>query len=106
MVAKANVLAIGCTNTEIIDPPDYTNIIAAQIQTWFAANPTKRPQYVILFQDIPSRQSYWTGGGQTPIYASVQYGIHTTCAKNWNPFVTGINMNGTGGTNDCIAYIN
>jgi hypothetical protein len=107
MVANCtNVLAIGCTTNEIIDPPEYTNIIAAQIQTWLAANPTKRPQYVILFQDIPSRQSYNTGGGQTPEYPSVQYGIHTTCAMNWNPFVTSINMNGTGGTNDCIAYIN
>ena len=25
---------------------------------------------------------------------------------SWTPFVTSINMNGTGGTNDCISYIN
>jgi len=42
-------------------------------------------------------------GTMTP---SVQYQINQWCATNWHPFVTSINMNGIGGTNDCSAYIN
>jgi hypothetical protein len=46
---------------------------------------------------------------------SVQYDLHagynnefstSNYFQTWMPFVTAINMNGTGGTNDCIAYIN
>jgi alpha-tubulin suppressor-like RCC1 family protein len=106
MVRNANVFAISCTNSEIISPPDFTNIFMSQIQGWLATNPTVRPQYVILFQDIPSRSSYYTGGGQHDEQPSVQYQLNQWCATNWHPFVTAINMSGTGGTNDCIAYIN
>jgi len=101
MVSNANVLGIGCTNSEIIEPSDYATNLAGPVQSWLATNPTKRPSYVILFQDIPSRLD--TGAPSTP---SVQYELNTSCATNWSPFVTSINMNGTDGTNDCIAYIN
>ena len=101
MVSNANTLGIGCITNEIIEPGDYSTNIAGPIQRWLASNPTKRPAYVILFQDIPSRvDSPLTS---TP---SVQYELNTACATNWSPLVTSINMNGTGGTNDCIAYIN
>ena len=101
MVSNANVLGIGCTTNEIIEPSDYTNDILAPLQTWLAGNPTKRPQYVILFQDIPSRDDI------TSPNPSVQYELYTAgAATNWQPFMTAINMNGAGGTNDCIAYIN
>ena len=117
MVSNANVFGVSCITNETISPSDYTNVIAAQVQEWLTLNPTKRPQYVILFQDIPSRANndagltnsdgsvaYNEGGGTgTP---SVQYLLNTGCATNWHPFVTGLNMNGVGGTNDCIAYIN
>jgi alpha-tubulin suppressor-like RCC1 family protein len=102
MVANcSNVLGIGCTTSEITDPGDYRTNLAGPIQNWLAMNPTKRPAYVILFQDIPSRVEL---GGS--VYPSVQCQINATCATNWQPLVTSINMNGTGGTNDCIAYIN
>ena len=55
MVGGANVLGIGCTTNETFLPDEYTNVFAAQVQSWLAGNPTKRPQYVILFPDIPSR---------------------------------------------------
>jgi hypothetical protein len=118
MVGGANVLGIGCTNLETFLPDEYTNVFAAQVQTWLAANPTKRPQYVVLFPDIPSRVNETNGVGVYPwqIYSpfvlsqhqwpSVQYQLATGCLAGWNPFVTSINMNGYGGTNDCIAYIN
>ncbi len=115
MVSGANVLGIGCTTNETFLPDEYTNVFAAQVQAWLAANPTKRPQYVILFYDIPSRvntnntpgvYAYDLSGGPYypyPQRASVQYQLSTSCAAGWYPFVTSINM---GSTNDCIAYIN
>ncbi len=120
MVANANILGIGCTTNETAYPVDFTNDIEVPIQNWLALNPTKRPAYVVLFQDIPSRSDndvgiIWPDGypgydeaasDGTP---SVQYQLNQWCATNWHPFVTSINMNGTNGslgTNDCIAYIN
>ena len=118
MIANCtNVLAIGCTTNETTYPTDFTNDIEVPIQNWLSTNPTKRPAYLILFQDIPSRANNDVGvtnsnggiaydeksGTGTP---SVQYQRNQWCAPNWHPFATSINMNGTGGTNDCIAYIN
>jgi hypothetical protein len=100
MVSSANVLGIGCTNGEIVDSTDFANTVIAPIQDWLNINPTKRPAYVILFQDIPSRVE----NGATYL-DSVQYNINSLCAAGWQPFVSSINMNGTGGTNDCTAYI-
>jgi len=135
MVSNANILGIGCTTLETITPSDFTNNFERQITNWLYQNPTKRPSYVILFQDIPSRvnpqtappQNYETFGSDP--YPSVQYQLHYTCLVNWEPFVTSINMNGSNsaapynspvypdtnyatnlfssdGTVDCIAYIN
>jgi hypothetical protein len=100
MVGGANILAINCDTNEQVTGVVYSNEIAMPIQTWLSNNPTKRPSYVILFPDIPSRPDADAG------YPSTQWQIHYTCMTNWKPFVTSINMNGTGGTNDCIAYIN
>ncbi len=106
MVANCtNVLAISCTPNEQIDLPDYTNDIQQPIQNWLSSNPTKRPSYVILFQDIPSR-TYLVVGTNLLTEPSVRVLINTTYAANWQPLVSSINMNGVGGTNDCIAYIN
>ena len=112
MVSNANVLAINFTNSanyESILPMDFTNIILAPVTNWLVANPTKRPQYVVLFLDIPSRvdtntqfESY--GTNQIP---SVSYQLATT-VTGWQPFVTHINMgasNTVNHTNDCIKYI-
>ena len=97
MVQGANVLGIGCTTNEIFLPAEYTNVFAAQVQAWLAQNPTKRPQYVILFPDIPSRVD---SGGTA--YASVQHQLGSWCAPGWFPTVTSINL---GTMNDCMAYI-
>ena len=100
MVSNANVLGIGCDTNEQVYYSEYPTNIAPQIKNWLTNNPTKRPQYVVLFQDIPSRPDI--GGGNQ----SLQCLINTSCATNWQPFVSSINMNGIGGTNDCIAYVN
>jgi hypothetical protein len=117
MVSNANVLGIGGITNETTYPTNFTNDIEVPIQNWLAMNPTKRPAYVILFQDIPSRANITDVGntnsdgvayfeGPNTGNPSVQYQLNQWCATNWHPFVTSINMNGTGGTNDCIAYIN
>lgn len=102
MVSGANVLGIACTTNETFLPDEYTNVFAASIQNWLDANPTKRPAYVILFLDIPSR----VNTNNTPgVYAfaspSVSYRLNQEMGS-WHPFVTHINMDGT---NDCRAYI-
>jgi hypothetical protein len=104
-VAGANVLGIGCSNVETILPDYYTNVFVPQIQAWQTNNPTKRPQYVVLFYDVPSRVNTNNVAGDPWIYKwpSIQYRLHTDCLAGWNPFVTSINM---ASTNDCIAYIN
>jgi alpha-tubulin suppressor-like RCC1 family protein len=120
MVAGGNTLGIGCTNNPTILPADYTNSIAAPVQQWLAANPTKRPQYVILFAGIP----WIVNTNFTPLGSydespsaycpSVQYQLSSWCVPGWQPFVTSINMGefgtGTNGsyalyTNSCKAYI-
>ena len=106
MVSTANVLAIGCTNTESFLPSEYTNIFVPQIGSWLTNNPTKRPQYVILFLDIPSRVNTnrppppgsTDDSGARPC---VSYSLSTQFA-NWRPFVMHLNM---GTITDCKAYI-
>ena len=100
MVARANVLTLNCTNTEIILPSDFTNQIATAISNWLAANPTVRPSYVILFPDVPTRVN--DPANQSAAQASVSCQIAANF-PGWSPFVTHLNM---GDTNACIAYIN
>ena len=115
MVANCrNVLGIGCTTNSVIWPADFTNLFLAQVQNWLSNNPTKRPLYVVLFQDLPQEVSPYTNSESANGDPSVQYQLHSWTAPVWYPFVTSINMNGTqntnafssDGTNDCIAYIN
>jgi hypothetical protein len=126
MVSGANVLGIGYTNAaspgyyETITPTDLTNQIFNLVQIWLTNNPTKRPQYVILFMDLPSRVndssafptintnvnagSYPTSGVHPSV--SVQF---QSIVTGWQPFTTHLNMgmtNTVNRTNDCIGYIN
>jgi hypothetical protein len=118
-MTPARVLGIGVTTNDPITPSDFTNIFQPQVQTWLSNNPTMRPLYVILFQNVPQEVDSTTNQEDeqpgNPYY-SVQYQLHYSTAPGWTPFVTAINMNGrvptstnfnsSDGTNDCIAYIN
>ncbi len=108
MVTGANVLPIGCTTNEAIRPEYYTNVIAAQVQSWLSANPTKRPSYIVLFPDIPSQVDTEDVSSICFLHdlktqrPSVQYGLYAWSTPGCSPFVTSINM---GDTNACKAYI-
>ena len=119
MVSSANVLGIGVTTNDPITPPDFTTNFQPQVQSWLSNNPTLRPLYVILFQNVPQEVDNNTNYEDTQRgnpYPSVQYQLHYSTSPGWYPFVTAINMNGevptstnfnsSDGTNDCIAYIN
>jgi hypothetical protein len=97
MASNANVLGIACPTNEITDDVTFTNQILTPYRNWLNQNPTKHPQYLILFLDIPSRVHNTNGANVTS--TSMRIYQETLGIK---PFVTHINMNGT---NDCRAYI-
>ena len=105
MVGGANVLGISCATDERIDVATFTNQILTPVRSWLAANPTKRPQYAILFPDIPTRVWTMTNGQYWEQQHSVAFGLSTN-APGIQPFITSINMGFWDLTNDCIAYIN
>ncbi|HTG44550.1 MAG TPA: hypothetical protein VK633_08460 [Verrucomicrobiae bacterium] len=114
LVANANVLGIGCPPQETISRDGGTNLnlssITRPILNWLTNNPTKRPQYWILFLDIPSRINAYTNTSRTAttnyfqsggfLDNSVSYELNSTMPGS--PLVTHINMDTT---NDCKAYI-
>jgi hypothetical protein len=119
-VGGANVLGIGYTNPvspgyyETINQPGMSNQILAPVAAWLSANPTKKPQYVILFLDVPSRVNDSItmpidyGYPNSGFHPSVSVQIHSF-TSGWQPFVTHINMGMSATanrTNDCIGYIN
>lgn len=110
MVSTANRLGISMPTNEFIYYSDYATTFAPPVLTWLSNNPTLRPRFVILFQDLPSL-IYLSSGS-----ASVQYdlalstgtdplGFVSNFPSSWMPIVTSINMNGIAGTNDCTGYI-
>ena len=66
MVFEANVLGIACPTNEIIDSVTFTNQVLGPVQGWLTANPTKHPQYAILFPDMPTRVWMMTNGQYWP----------------------------------------
>ncbi len=120
-IGGANVLGIGWTNSvtpgyfETITPTDLTNHLLNPVHDWLVGNPTKRPQFVILFMDVPGRVSTNTAFPIWPIAYFAAPASSSVCMQfqniqaNWQPFVTHLNMgmgNLVNRTNDCIAYIN
>lgn len=96
MVSGANVLGIGCTTNEVTTSAGLTNEILTSYWGWLSNNPTKHPQYVVCFLDIPSRVY-----DSTNVFPSVFVYIREA-TSGVRPFVTCINMETT---NDCRAYI-
>ena len=96
MVGGANVLGVACDTNEAIAFTNYLTQIANPVLNWLTNNPTKRPQYVVLFYGIPTQlQSYPIG------YGSIAYNLRLI-DSNWQPLVNNINA---GSLADCEAYV-
>ena len=105
MVGAANSIGINCPTNEAITNGTYNSMFSGPISNWLSLNGAKRPQYVVLFQDLPSELI--DGNYETTVQYDIESGVNTTLgttnySATWTPFVTSINMNGAGGTNDCI----
>ncbi|HXP59291.1 MAG TPA: hypothetical protein VN829_02315 [Dongiaceae bacterium] len=115
MITGANVLALtNCPSTYTITRPGFTTNIQAPLTGWLNANPTKRPQYMVLFVDVPVRINsnttpfyYTINTNVNPQDSSVSYSIYTN-SVGIPPFITHINMRDPNTTNaaPCTNYIN
>ena len=115
MVTGANVLALpNCPATYTTTRTNYSTAILAPLTNWLAANPTKRPQYMVFFVDVPTRLAINTNWGQSYYFAnypsednSVSYDLYTN-SVGVPPFITHINMRDPNTTSaaPCTNYIN
>ncbi len=97
-VGEANVLGVGLPAAEKMGTNDFLNNLKNPVLSWLAANPTKHPNYFIVFIDIPTRMTNM----QYPFtIGSVDY-VLREYMPGVKPFITRINMQNT---NDCKGYI-
>jgi hypothetical protein len=100
MVGGANVLPVACDVGEFTTSTNCNSEIVFPVLNWLTNNPTKLPQYVILFYDIPTRLTNLSGSAYGA-YGSVGYHLHIL-RPDWQPFVNYINA---GSLADCEAYV-
>jgi hypothetical protein len=114
MVTNANTLALtNCPPNFSITRTNFTNYVKGPLASWLNANPTKRPQYMVLFVDVPVRINIdttnfsYAGGANAD--NSVSYEIYST-SVGIPPFITHINMRDPEGSirtaAPCTNYIN
>ncbi len=101
MITGVNVLGVACDVGEFTTSTNCNTQIVAPLLNWLTNNPTKRPQYIILFYDIPTRLTDLTWYSPYSDYGSVSYHLHIF-QNGWQPFVNYINA---GTLNDCMAYV-
>jgi alpha-tubulin suppressor-like RCC1 family protein len=99
MVSGANVLGIECPASEGMGTNDFVTKLKTPVLNWLNANPTKHPQYVILFPYIPQ---VLTNGNDQEINYSVSVLLYEQ-SPGIKPFITCISMTNAA---DCIGYIN
>lgn len=92
---------ISCPVGEFTSTNDYFEKIQAPIFNWYATNPTKHPQYIIFFKDIPTRFNNIADPDELSSYGSVDFNLNRAVA-GIQPFITHINM---GDVDACKAYI-
>jgi hypothetical protein len=104
MIAGANVLGVACEAGEFFyTTNDWDAQLVTPVLNWLTNNPTKHPEYIILFYDIPMR--LWLPGfngcGSTLYSGSVSYHLRHSY-PGLKPFVNNINQ---GTVADCEAYV-
>ena len=110
MVGGANVLGLACDKGEFFtNTTDWDTQLVNPMLNWLTNNPAKRPQYVILFYDIPTRlwlTNEFGCGEVLPQYSSIYTGSVSYHLQNsypgWKPFVNHINAANLA---DCEAYV-
>ena len=100
-IAGANVLGVACDVGEFTTSTNCDAQIVLPILNWLTNNPAKRPQYVVLFYDIPTRLTNFSNGTDYANYGSVNYHLHIL-RPDWQPFVNNINAKSLA---DCMAYV-
>ena len=98
LVSNANVLSVACDVGEFTSSNNCDAQIASPVLNWLTNNPTKHPEYIILFYDIPTRL---TNGYPYGAYGSISYHLHNSY-PGWKPFVNNINA---GTLAACEAYV-
>jgi hypothetical protein len=107
MVGGANVLGVACNvwlDEFFTNTTDWDTQLVAPVLNWLTNNPTKHPEYIILFYDIPMRlwlPGDYGCGGVIPYSCSVSFHLQQSY-PGWQPFVNNINQ---GTIADCEAYI-
>jgi alpha-tubulin suppressor-like RCC1 family protein len=96
-VGGGNVLGVACDVGEFTTQTNCNTQIMSPVLDWLVNNPTKHPQYIVLFYDIPTRLR--DGDDE---YGSVSYHLYKSY-PGWPPFVMNLNA---GTVADCQAYIN
>jgi alpha-tubulin suppressor-like RCC1 family protein len=100
LVANANVLNIACDVGEFTTTNNCDAQIVAPVLNWLAANPTKHPEYIVLFFDIPTRCYAYPPDTSNP-YGSLSYHLQQSY-PGWKPFLNNLNA---GTLADCEAYV-
>jgi alpha-tubulin suppressor-like RCC1 family protein len=99
MVSGANVLGMACDVGEFFTSSNNCDAqLVTPVLNWLTNNPTKHPEYIVLFYDIPTRLS-----NSYPYYAygSISYHLQQSY-PGLQPFVNNINA---GSAADCEAYV-
>ena len=96
MVSNANVLAVACDAGEFITSNNCDAQIVGPVLSWLNNNPTKHPQYLLLFFDMPTRITNYSDS-----YPSVTYRLYSQYPGT-PAFMNYINA---GTLADCKAYV-
>jgi len=97
LVGGANVLPVACDVGEITTSNNCLSQIVMPVLGWLTNNPTKHPQYLVLFFDMPTRIE-----NHTDEFPSVTYLLYSSY-PGAAPFVNYINA---GTLADCTNYVN
>ena len=99
LVGGANVLGVACDTNELTSSNSCDAQIVSPVLNWLTNNPTKHPEYIVLFYGIPTRLT----NSPAPYgnYGSISFHLQQSY-PGLPPFVNNINA---GSLADCEAYV-
>lgn len=99
MVSQANVLGVGGATNAVetfTNRIELTNTVIQPVLNWLAANPTKRPQFIVMMYGVPAKVVSFGNGTSTSVSLREAYPASP-------PMVMHLNMQTP---TDCFAYVN